>query len=216
MSTLTANDPAISGIQLGGGTFFVTLDSLYDHFAPFGFTSRYEFLEFLIALGNAPIRMPNGTYLIHWFKFLLTIENASSLGSPTFDTRARFDTQGHAVTHAIDPRHLRDGLQNTLTLLLFSRKYATLTNPPAVRNMLNRVVEDLAASMSRVIAATLGGVGSTHQQELSEATSPSPLADDKDHSYDDLARCDPYNAPVIPLPPPMYVPPLRKNEVSYH
>ena len=136
-----SNETGISGISLGIGTLLVPFRTLHAHFAPFGY-SEPDFRDFLLALGCAPILTPTGEYLVHYFRFLLAIEVATSLGRPPFSKAT-----------PLTPSDINASWEGALAHLLASRKYHGLSNPPAIRATLTEVARSLLAQSTRILAA---------------------------------------------------------------
>lgn len=169
------DSPLISGTQLGASTLLVTFDYLYNVFAPYGFT-EIGFRNFLKALGNAAILMPDGRRLYHYFKFLLSIEIATELGAKDFQpaaTRtAKGDHRQFSTTRRslpVDLPAMSASLERAIGILLAARKYPGHSNPPAVTEALGAAAQAMIAQISRAQAA---GIADLHESAIAETLDP--------------------------------------------
>ena len=149
----------MSGISFPGSLTLVTMDSLLQHFKPFGFTKR-SFIYFLKALGVFSIRTPDRTMLVDFDAFTLSTRIAVRLGADFYAPSHPLASAGRLPKTAISrltPEIIEENWERAVDELVASHNAAAKMK--SSKELRNSYVAAKTSIINELTRLTLNGDG---------------------------------------------------------
>lgn len=168
----TSGDSAkVTSIVIGGGTRLVLFDDLHARFAPFGYTKPL-FLNFLRALGCAPLHTPDGRILVNLLSFQLAVNAATRIGQPDFLSPGHkriWKNPPRNSTRGLNPKYFNENWKQLVSELLAARALNYNLNTPEIRASFEAAAQKIASQLSLL---TVGAHVSALPKENSKLDEP--------------------------------------------